>query len=278
MNTAIAEAKDPVLMARGDEGGGRGGAPGLSRRADAEAPLRRPQQPAGWADLRNAAPASRFETGRRRMTDFAELRERMVRAADRGARDLSIRRCSTPSAQVPREEFVDEEHRRFAYDDHPLPIEAGQTISQPYIVALMIDAAEIGPATGARGRRRLGLRGGGHQPDRRRGRRRSSGMPSLAADRPGADGRGSATTMSGSSRATARAAGPTRRRSTRSSPRRAEAMSRKPLVDQLAPGGRLVMPVGDPGWVAGAGQGDEATRRHDEPGESGRGALRPADR
>ena len=47
--------------------------------------------------------------------------------------------------EVPREEFVDESMRRWAYDDHPLPIEAGQTISQPYIVALMIEAAEIRP-------------------------------------------------------------------------------------------------------------------------------------
>jgi protein-L-isoaspartate O-methyltransferase len=33
----------------------------------------------------------------------------------------------------------------FAYDDSPLPIESDQTISQPYIVALMIEAAEVGP-------------------------------------------------------------------------------------------------------------------------------------
>lgn len=45
---------------------------------------------------------------------------------------------------VPRELFVGEDHAAQAYGDHPLPIEAGQTISQPYIVALMIEAAEIG--------------------------------------------------------------------------------------------------------------------------------------
>jgi protein-L-isoaspartate(D-aspartate) O-methyltransferase len=44
---------------------------------------------------------------------------------------------------VPREEFLADEFRDAAYGDHPLPIEAGQTISQPYIVALMIAAAEI---------------------------------------------------------------------------------------------------------------------------------------
>lgn len=45
---------------------------------------------------------------------------------------------------VPREAFVPEGLREFAYEDSPLPIEAGQTISQPYIVALMIEAAGIG--------------------------------------------------------------------------------------------------------------------------------------
>ncbi|MCW4463145.1 protein-L-isoaspartate(D-aspartate) O-methyltransferase [Sphingomonas sp. BT-65] len=47
--------------------------------------------------------------------------------------------------EVPREAFVPEAVREFAYEDSPLPIEAGQTISQPYIVALMIEAARIGP-------------------------------------------------------------------------------------------------------------------------------------
>jgi protein-L-isoaspartate(D-aspartate) O-methyltransferase len=47
--------------------------------------------------------------------------------------------------KVPRESFVPDELREFAYDDSPLPIGEGQTISQPYIVALMIEAAEVGP-------------------------------------------------------------------------------------------------------------------------------------
>jgi protein-L-isoaspartate(D-aspartate) O-methyltransferase len=46
---------------------------------------------------------------------------------------------------VPRELFVPEAMRDFAYEDGPLPIEAGQTISQPYIVALMISAAKVSP-------------------------------------------------------------------------------------------------------------------------------------
>ena len=46
---------------------------------------------------------------------------------------------------VPREEFVPEQHRALAYEDLPLPIEDGQTISQPYMVALMAEAACIAP-------------------------------------------------------------------------------------------------------------------------------------
>jgi protein-L-isoaspartate(D-aspartate) O-methyltransferase len=46
--------------------------------------------------------------------------------------------------KVPREEFVSGDMGEFAHDDAPLPIEAGQTISQPYIVALMIEAAGVG--------------------------------------------------------------------------------------------------------------------------------------
>ena len=47
-------------------------------------------------------------------------------------------------AGVPRHEFVDPELRRRAYDNRPLPIGHGQTISQPYIVALMTDLLELG--------------------------------------------------------------------------------------------------------------------------------------
>jgi len=46
---------------------------------------------------------------------------------------------------VPREAFIGAEYAHLAYGDHPLPIEANQTISQPYIVALMIHAARIKP-------------------------------------------------------------------------------------------------------------------------------------
>lgn len=48
-------------------------------------------------------------------------------------------------AGVPREEFVPAEYRRAAYDDCALPIGAGQTISQPLMVAMQLEAAEIEP-------------------------------------------------------------------------------------------------------------------------------------
>ena len=47
---------------------------------------------------------------------------------------------------VPRERFVDKGLEEFAYEDSPLPISQGQTISQPFIVAYMTEAAELGPA------------------------------------------------------------------------------------------------------------------------------------
>ncbi len=47
--------------------------------------------------------------------------------------------------EVPREAFVSEKHLEQAYDDGPLPILEGQTISQPYVVALMIEALELQP-------------------------------------------------------------------------------------------------------------------------------------
>jgi protein-L-isoaspartate(D-aspartate) O-methyltransferase len=77
-----------------------------------------------------------------RPKDSAPARERMVRVqlAGRGIRDTALLRAMQ---EVPREAFVDEGFSASAYEDGPLPIGEGQTISQPYIVALMIEAAEI---------------------------------------------------------------------------------------------------------------------------------------
>jgi protein-L-isoaspartate(D-aspartate) O-methyltransferase len=77
-----------------------------------------------------------------RPADFAKLREAMVtrQIEARGVRDPAL---LAAMRAVPREAFVAPDMAGFAYDDMPLPIEAGQTISQPYIVALMIEAACI---------------------------------------------------------------------------------------------------------------------------------------
>src|ERR1044072_2245124 len=78
------------------------------------------------------------------MADFAALREEMVRRqmGGRGIRDPRLRAAL---GEVPREAFVPEHLAGHAYEDSPLPIEADQTISQPYIVALMIEAAGVAP-------------------------------------------------------------------------------------------------------------------------------------
>jgi protein-L-isoaspartate(D-aspartate) O-methyltransferase len=78
------------------------------------------------------------------MTDFSRLRERMIerQIVRRGIADS---RLLAALRAVPREAFVPEHLRESAYEDRPLPIAAEQTISQPYIVARMIEAAEVVP-------------------------------------------------------------------------------------------------------------------------------------
>ncbi len=73
------------------------------------------------------------------MTDFAKLRRIMVEdhIAARGVRSKPV---LDAMEDVPRETFLPAHLREFAYDDTPLPIGEGQTISQPYIVAFMIEA------------------------------------------------------------------------------------------------------------------------------------------
>ncbi|MGK6320503.1 protein-L-isoaspartate(D-aspartate) O-methyltransferase [Sphingomonas sp. DT-204] len=78
------------------------------------------------------------------MEALEKQRSEMVRRqiAARGVTDEHV---LDAMLMVPREIFVPAGMAEFAYDDAALPIEAGQTISQPYIVALMIEAARIGP-------------------------------------------------------------------------------------------------------------------------------------
>lgn len=73
---------------------------------------------------------------------FAEARARMVEKDLKG-RDIIDARVLAAMAQTPRHLFVPQHLERWAYNDHPLPIGHGATISQPYIVALMTQAAAV---------------------------------------------------------------------------------------------------------------------------------------
>ena len=72
----------------------------------------------------------------------ARARQRMIGTQLRG-RDITDARVLQAMAAVPREEFVPQAQRPYAYEDRPLPIGQGQTISQPYIVALMTQLLEV---------------------------------------------------------------------------------------------------------------------------------------
>lgn len=86
--------------------------------------------------------------------EAARLRMVRVQIADRGVSDTSVLRAMR---KVPRHLFVPKEYQSESYDDNPLPIGYGQTISQPYIVAFMTEvvqptekkkALEIGTGSG----------------------------------------------------------------------------------------------------------------------------------
>ena len=181
------------------------------------------------------------------MTDFAREREAMV---DRHLRRRGITEPQILDAflSVPREEFVSEEFRHLAYGDHPLPIESGQTISQPYIVALMIQAADI---KGGETVLEIGA-GSGYAAaviSRIAGKvigiERQHELVEVAGERLRRLGYDNVEIVEGDG--------------TRGCPDHAPfdailaaaSGSHVPdtLIAQLAPGGTLVMPVGDPGWV-----------------------------
>jgi len=76
------------------------------------------------------------------MSDYSKLRERMVKRqiAGRGVRSERVLKAMR---KVPRERFLPRGQGVFAYDDSPLPIGDGQTISQPYIVAYMAECLAL---------------------------------------------------------------------------------------------------------------------------------------
>jgi len=150
--------------------------------------------------------------------------------------------------QVPRELFVSDQYAHLAYGDHPLPIEAEQTISQPYIVALMMQAAAIksgdkvlevgsgsGYASAVIGRiaaRVIGIERQHELVEVARERLERLGYDNI--DIVEGDGTKGCPDEAPFDAILAAASG---------------SHVPEPLLGQLAPAGRIVMPIGDPGAV-----------------------------
>lgn len=84
------------------------------------------------------------DNGRQPANIFREARACMV-AEQLERRKIKDKRVLHAMGTVPREEFVDEGLRKEAYDDNPLPIACGQTISQPFTVAFQCEALQLKP-------------------------------------------------------------------------------------------------------------------------------------
>ena len=81
---------------------------------------------------------------KREKESFETLRRRMVSEQLRG-RGITDERVLAVVGEVPRHLFVADKEKRFAYSDSPIRIDCGQTVSQPYMVALMTQQLEVGP-------------------------------------------------------------------------------------------------------------------------------------
>ncbi len=86
--------------------------------------------------------ASQTDTADKQDSIYAADRGQMVREQISG-RGIEDERVTAAMGKVERHLFVPENYRKYAYIDDPLPIEAGQTISQPYIVALMTELLKL---------------------------------------------------------------------------------------------------------------------------------------
>ncbi len=119
----------------------------LSCTRSQDSPIQRSVRPAKNTELtgENGARGDRDDDARRAgperegSADSRQMVEEQI--ATRGIRDARVLRAMRV---VPRHEFVPEGLRTYAYDDRPLPIGDGQTISQPYVVAAMTELARVG--------------------------------------------------------------------------------------------------------------------------------------
>jgi protein-L-isoaspartate(D-aspartate) O-methyltransferase len=181
------------------------------------------------------------------MTDYAAEREVMVERQLRH-RGIAELRILDAFLEVPREAFVSPEYAHLAYGDHPLPIEAGQTISQPYIVALMIEAADIEPGDTV-----LEVGAGSGYAAAVIGRiaakviaiERQHDLVEVARERLARLGYDNVTIVEGDGTRGCADEAPFDAILAAASGSHVP----QPLIDQLAPDGRIVMPVGSPGWV-----------------------------
>lgn len=180
-------------------------------------------------------------------TDSIAAREAMV---DRQLRRRGIgdTRILNAFLEVPREAFVSPDYAHLAYGDHPLPIEAGQTISQPYIVALMIQAAQIGTRDKVL---EIGS-GSGYAAaviSRIAGKvigiERQHDLVELARERLQRLGLENVTIVEGDGSKGCPEDAPFDAILAAASGSHVP----QPLIDQLSDGGRIVMPIGQPGWV-----------------------------
>jgi protein-L-isoaspartate(D-aspartate) O-methyltransferase len=93
--------------------------------------------------------AATFASGascqKRQMEDYEAARERMVEKQIK-ARGITDQGVINAMLKVPRHLFVPENYRHYAYSDTPVPIGHGQTVSQPYIVALMTEKLNVSSA------------------------------------------------------------------------------------------------------------------------------------
>lgn len=172
------------------------------------------------------------------------IREQIMARGVRDPRVLDALRS------VPRDRFVPTTHRASAYDDTPLPLDRGQTISQPFIVALMTEHLRVGPQHSVL---EIGA-GSGYQTAVLSRLARvvyaAELEPSLAS---GIEGRLEALGVTnvivraGDGLTAFRDLAPFDRILSAAAP----ATIPQPLIDQLADGGRLVIPVGagDPQYL-----------------------------